>query len=323
MQRATGNSVLAIFSAAVLTAWAAPDLGAQNLRGEYWNNTAATPNAPAVPAAAPSYTSNDAAIDYDDGGPTQFPGPPNPLDTFIVRWSGFVMGPTTGTVTFETFSDDGVRLTVGGTVLVNNWTGHSETLNSGTFAMQQGVWYPIELLYYEATGDARIRLRWSYGAQALQLIPPANQAQIVPTPAAPVITSSSAGDLQTTFNTISWSFGGTASNFTVYRSTTSGQQGTAIATPAGTVFTFTDPGANQYNTTYYYSVTATNGVEGPASAPQVALTPVPPPPRTKDHDEGLNDGNCACGSTARGAGAGIALLAAALLAAAFVRRATA
>lgn len=325
MHRATGKSFFISLAAVALTAWAAPELRAQNLRGEYWEN-ATIPATPGVPPAPDTvdHTSNDAAIDFDDtagSGAPDFPVPLASLDNFVVRWTGFVMGPVNGPVTFTTLSDDGVQLTVGGTVLFTNWDDHGPETDNGTFTMQQGIWYPIQLLFYERGVTCRIRLSWSYAGQADQLIPPANLAQTVPTPAAPVL-SGTAGDLQATFNTLNWTFTGTASNFTIYRSTDIAQQGPVLTTVGGNVLTYTDMGANQYNTTYYYRVTATNGVEGPVSN-QVALTPQPPPPRTKDHSEGFIDDNCACGSSAGGAAPWAAVVAAGLLGAALLRRATA
>ncbi len=297
MDRVRGISVLAF--AAVLAA-ASADLRAQDLLGEYWQN-ATIPGTPGVPAGAPTYTSNDAAIDYDDntGDATvpNFPVALTPLDNFVCRWTGYILGPTDGAVTFTTLSDDGVHLTVGGTVVINNWTDHAPTTNTGTFTTAAGIWYPIQLQFYEKGGGARIRLSWSYAGQTDQLIPGANQAQTVPTPAQPVLTGS-AGDLQATFNTLNWTFAGTASSFTIFRSTDIAQLGPAIATVAGNVLTYTDADpAIQYNITYYYRVAATNGIQGPPSN-QLPLTPQPPPARVAGgNNEGLFDDNCACGST--------------------------
>ena len=53
-----------------------------------------------------------------------------PSDNFSVRWTGFVRVVTTGSYRFQTNSDDGVRLWVNGTQLINNWTDHSPTLNN-------------------------------------------------------------------------------------------------------------------------------------------------------------------------------------------------
>ena len=46
-------------------------------------------------------------------------------DNFSVRWSGQVLAPVTGTYTFTTTSDDGVRLYVNGQLLIDNWTDHA------------------------------------------------------------------------------------------------------------------------------------------------------------------------------------------------------
>ena len=56
-------------------------------------------------------------------------------DTFSTRWVGTVQPPTSGTYTFFTESDDGVRLWVNGQQVVNNWTDHARTENSGTISL--------------------------------------------------------------------------------------------------------------------------------------------------------------------------------------------
>jgi PA14 domain len=92
-------------------------------------------------------------------------------DLFSVRWTGTVTAPVTETVTFYTQSDDGVRLTVGGTQLVNNWTSHSEVENSGARAMVAGQALPIVLEWFENGGDAVIRLLWSAPSIPKAVIP--------------------------------------------------------------------------------------------------------------------------------------------------------
>ena len=72
---------------------AAGDLKAQDLLGEYWQGVVAIPATPGVPAVARTYVSNDAVIDYNDQAAPPFPGPPNPLDNFVIRWTGFLRAP--------------------------------------------------------------------------------------------------------------------------------------------------------------------------------------------------------------------------------------
>ncbi len=92
-------------------------------------------------------------------------------DSFSIRWTGEVLAPATGTYTFFTQSDDGVRLWVNGTQLVNNWTDHASTENSGTISLTAGQRYPIRLEFYENGGFAVIELRWQGPGITKQIIP--------------------------------------------------------------------------------------------------------------------------------------------------------
>lgn len=83
------------------------------------------------------------------------------VDDFSIRFKGHVQAPQTGTYTFFTTSDDGVRLWVDGTRIVNNWTNHGPTVNSGTIHLTAGVLTPITLEFYERGGGAVIKLEWS------------------------------------------------------------------------------------------------------------------------------------------------------------------
>ncbi|MBO9664005.1 PA14 domain-containing protein [Dokdonella sp.] len=94
-----------------------------------------------------------------------------PADNYSVRWLGDVQAPVSGTYTFYTTSDDGVRLSVNGQSLVNNWTAHGATVNSGTIALTAGVKYPLVMEYYEATGSATAKLEWSTPTMARTPVP--------------------------------------------------------------------------------------------------------------------------------------------------------
>ena len=112
--------------------------------------------------------------------------------------------------------------------------------------------------------------------------PKSNETSATPrgVPSAPRGLTGVAGNAEVT---LSWqapaSDGGAAiTNYTVYRGTSSG--GETLLTSLGTVLTYVDPGVAN-GQTYYYEVTATNGLgEGPKSA-EAAATPadVPSEPR--------------------------------------------
>jgi hypothetical protein len=134
--------------------------GGTGLKGEYFDNTDFT---------SLKVTRTDATINFSwgSGAPASGVG----ADTFSVRWTGQVEAPATGTYTFITNSDDGVRLWVNGTQLVNNWTNHGPTENSGNINLTAGQKYSIRMEYYENAGGAVIQLSWIYPGQTKQIIP--------------------------------------------------------------------------------------------------------------------------------------------------------
>jgi len=111
----------------------------------------------------------DATVDFDWGA--NAPDPTVQADNFSVRWSGQLMAPITATYTFTTASDDGVRLYVNGQAIVDNWTDHGVTSNSGTITLTAGQRYDIRMDYYEKGQLATARLSWSYPGQPVQVLP--------------------------------------------------------------------------------------------------------------------------------------------------------
>ena len=93
-------------------------------------------------------------------------------DNFSTRWTGRVEAPVTGSYRFSTVSDDGIRLTVNGVSVINNWTDHAPTTNtSAAISLTAGVRYTITLEFYEKGGGATAKLQWTYPGQAIQVIP--------------------------------------------------------------------------------------------------------------------------------------------------------
>ena len=120
--------------------------GGTGLTGQYYDNSDLTNL---------KLTRTDATVNFNWGS-----GSPNNViaaNTFSVRWQGQVQPNYSQTYTFYTTSDDGVRLWVNGTQLVNNWTNHGPTENSGTIALTAGQKYDLRLEYYDNTGSAQAR----------------------------------------------------------------------------------------------------------------------------------------------------------------------
>ncbi|MDF3072168.1 MAG: hypothetical protein K0R38_7769 [Polyangiaceae bacterium] len=111
----------------------------------------------------------DASVDFQWG--TASPGPGVPADNFSVRWLGQVSPRYSGSYTFYTSSDDGVRLWVNGQKLVDNWTNHGTTENSGTISLVAGQKYELKVEYYDAAGGATARLFWSSACEPKAVVP--------------------------------------------------------------------------------------------------------------------------------------------------------
>ena len=66
-----------------------------------------------------------------------------------------------GTYLFAIESNDGVRLAVGGDILIEDPDVHSDQWSDvGTVVVTETGWYPIELLYFERKNTSTLRLMW-------------------------------------------------------------------------------------------------------------------------------------------------------------------
>jgi MSHA biogenesis protein MshQ len=78
-----------------------------------------------------------------------------------VRWTGSVIARATGDYIFETISDDGVRLWLGGRLIIDHWKDHGErTDTAAPIAFVAGQRIAVRLEYYERSGRATVQLRW-------------------------------------------------------------------------------------------------------------------------------------------------------------------
>jgi hypothetical protein len=141
------------------------------LKGDYFSGTTLSTLA---------LTRTDPSVDFSWG--TAAPASGVPADNYSVRWSGQLAPRFSGVTTFTTQSDDGVRLWVNGQLLIDNWTDHGTTENSGSLTLTGGQRYDVKLEYYERTGGAVARLLWASSCESKQAIP---AAQLYPAASAP------------------------------------------------------------------------------------------------------------------------------------------
>ena len=130
------------------------------LSATYFNNVDFT-------GTAVSRIDSTVNFSWGSGSPATTIGP----DTFSARWVGQVEAQFTDTYTFYTRSDDGVRLWVNGRALVNDWTNHGVTENSGRISLVAGRRYDIRMEFYENGGAATARLLWSSASTPKAVVP--------------------------------------------------------------------------------------------------------------------------------------------------------
>ena len=201
-------------------------------------------------------TRTDPQIDFNWGNP----GGPDPLvgdNQFSARWTGEVEAVFTETYTFYTNSDDGVRLWVDGKRVVNNWTNHSNTENSGKIDLVGGQTYSVVMEYYEDGGGAVAQLRWSSPRTPKDLIPSAALSHLTKANT-PMPRNGSVG--AKLVSTLTWKPGDSATSHEVYFGTDA--EAVADATKASPEYKGAkqlgseslDPGNMAFNTDYFWRV---------------------------------------------------------------------
>ena len=97
-------------------------------------------------------------------------------DYVSVKWTGFLKPTYSKAFIIIVRVNDGVRLTIGETVLIDqlNQTvadGGSLTYTSPTILLSASNYIPITVEYYDITGDAHIILEWLSASQSQEVIP--------------------------------------------------------------------------------------------------------------------------------------------------------
>lgn len=114
----------------------------------------------------------DAQVDFDWGS-----GQPDPgigADDFTSRWEGFFEAPASGNYLFRTRSDDGVRLWVDGSLVIDEWNDHAPRYDtSASVSLQAGQRYSLRMEHYERGGQAVAALEWDLpgGGTSFQAVP--------------------------------------------------------------------------------------------------------------------------------------------------------
>ena len=93
--------------------------------------------------------------------PAEFPD-----KNYSVRWTGQLASPHTEDYTFRIQTDEGVRLWVGGRLVVNELSNRTPRTFSGTAPMQRGVRYNVRLESVHRAGQGNLKATWSSKSMA-------------------------------------------------------------------------------------------------------------------------------------------------------------
>lgn len=126
------------------------------LKGEYFDD---------LHFSKPKLTRTDGEINFDWG--TDSPDKSVEADTFSVRWSGLLLVPETGTYTFSVLSNEGVRLYINGVPIIDQFEDQeTQWIDAKPIKLTARQFVEIQLEYYENTGPAVAKLKWTGPAVA-------------------------------------------------------------------------------------------------------------------------------------------------------------
>jgi beta-glucosidase len=93
------------------------------------------------------------------------PGRGIPFDWYSARWTGRLTAPTGGIRRLGVEANDGYRLWLGDSLLIDNWRKQTYGARLADVRLEPGREYDIRLEFFESTGVARVKLVWETGAE--------------------------------------------------------------------------------------------------------------------------------------------------------------
>ncbi|HLF92053.1 MAG TPA: PA14 domain-containing protein, partial [Planctomycetota bacterium] len=96
---------------------------------------------------------------------------PGAGDIYCIRWTGRIRPLRSGTHTFRTRNDDGVRVRVGGTLVVDDWKARLVVAdNRGSIDLEAGRLYDVVVEYSNGGDLGLLRVTWSGPGEPERLV---------------------------------------------------------------------------------------------------------------------------------------------------------
>jgi YD repeat-containing protein len=112
---------------------------------------------------APSLTRTDSQVSFSWGSGSPYPSINS--DNFNARWVGYVTVPTAGSYKFGTRADDGTRVWINNTLVLDHWVNQGQPANpdyGSSVTLAAGQTVPVKVEYFENGGGANVEL-WANG----------------------------------------------------------------------------------------------------------------------------------------------------------------
>lgn len=93
------------------------------------------------------------------------PSPELVSDFYAVRWTGTLTAPETGRFKIGLEGNDGYRLYINNHLVVNRWNKQSYHSELVDYSFEKGKKYEVRVEFFEANGDATLKLVWNVGLQ--------------------------------------------------------------------------------------------------------------------------------------------------------------
>lgn len=88
-----------------------------------------------------------------------------------IQWTGVIHVPTTGTYTFQWYGDNGFRMTIDGSYVINHWIDDWDIPITDTVYLTAGE-HAFQAQYFQDFGGASAQLSWAPPDQPLTAVPP-------------------------------------------------------------------------------------------------------------------------------------------------------
>jgi len=96
---------------------------------------------------------------------------PTAKDYVSIEWTGYIMPKYAETYDFSILSDEGLRLTIDHTLIIDKWLDSANTFTGNYTFPTANLLYPFKLEWRDTVFTARCHMSWSSTSQGMELVP--------------------------------------------------------------------------------------------------------------------------------------------------------